>query len=157
MSLKHEQAQVRHFMHRAGQATPAIPTLPPMDEAVLRYKLIYEELQEFSLALNRINMAGVVYSELDLLTDMADALADLLYVVLGSGVALGIDLDDVFQEVHRSNMTKFIDGHRRADGKYVKGPSYTPANIRSVLSQQCAQTSQPDHAHITHALETRMD
>lgn len=43
-----------------------------------------------------------------------------------------LPIEEVFDEIHRSNMTKFIDGHRREDGKWIKGPSYTPANLEFV-------------------------
>lgn len=52
---------------------------------------------------------------------------------------LGIDITPVFNEVMDSNMTKFIDGHRREDGKWIKGPSHRPADIRSILVSQGAK------------------
>lgn len=40
----------------------------------------------------------------------------------------------LFDEVHRSNMSKFIDGHKDENtGKWIKGPSYSPADIKSVV------------------------
>jgi predicted HAD superfamily Cof-like phosphohydrolase len=63
-------------------------------------------------------------------------LADLIYVAVGTAISLGIPIDDVFAEVHRSNMSKTgPDGKaiRRADGKILKGPNYSPADIESLL------------------------
>lgn len=63
-------------------------------------------------------------------------LADLLYVTYGSGDTMDIPMDEVYREVHRSNMSKLgADGKpvRREDGKILKGPDYSPANIESVL------------------------
>jgi len=60
----------------------------------------------------------------------------LLVVVLGAAVAWGIDISPVFMEVMRSNMTKFEDGYRRNDGKWMKGPSWQPPDIASILAAQ---------------------
>ena len=56
----------------------------------------------------------------------------MLYVTYGTAALLGIDLPAVFEEVHRSNMSKLgPDGRavRRHDGKVLKGPSYRPPNL----------------------------
>ena len=39
------------------------------------------------------------------LIGIADALADIVYVVYGTALTYGIDLDSVLREVHRSNMS----------------------------------------------------
>lgn len=48
-----------------------------------------------------------------------------------------IPLAKVFAEVHRSNMTKVIDGKclLREDGKVMKPPGYSPPNVAAVLRQ----------------------
>jgi predicted HAD superfamily Cof-like phosphohydrolase len=54
-------------------------------------------------------------------------MADLIYVLLGTAVAMGMDIDTAFKRVHRSNMSKLgPDGKpvMRADGKVLKGPEY---------------------------------
>ncbi|MEC4681184.1 MAG: hypothetical protein VST67_10880, partial [Nitrospirota bacterium] len=66
---------------------------------------------------------------------MAKELADLLYVVYGTAVSLGIDLEPVFKEVHRSNMSK-VGGYKREDGKWVKPPTYSPASLEDILETQ---------------------
>lgn len=91
----------------------------------LRVALIEEEVSELKKALLDGN-----------LIEVADALADIAYVVYGAAITYGIDLDAVIAEVHRSNMTKMgEDGKpiRRADGKVLKGPRYEPPNIAAVL------------------------
>src|SRR2546429_6004229 len=40
--------------------------------------------------------------------------SDLLYVVYGTAVSYGIDMNPVFREVHRSNMSK-VGGYKRGD------------------------------------------
>lgn len=143
-------AAVREFMQRAGQHVPLYLTEPDIETRRLRVRLIAEEMIELaaassvSLTVQQTRHDGTVErlrsddhkwptSVYQSQIDAADALADLLYVVLGTAIAWGINLDAVFEEVHRSNMTKFIDGYRRDDGKWVKGPSYTPADIRAAL------------------------
>lgn len=116
------QKKVQEFMRAAGQSWPDAPLVPDEKTCDLRVRLIQEELDELRAAIE----AGSV-------VEAADAIADLLYVVYGAAVSFGFDADAVFSEVHRSNMTKFIDGHRREDGKWIKGPSYTPADIASAL------------------------
>jgi predicted HAD superfamily Cof-like phosphohydrolase len=65
----------------------------------------------------------------------ADALADIVYVAVGTAVRLGIPFDKVLAEVHRSNMTKLIPPiELRADGKILKGPHYEPPQIEAILA-----------------------
>jgi predicted HAD superfamily Cof-like phosphohydrolase len=64
-------------------------------------------------------------------------LADVLYVVIGTAVAFGLPLEKAFKEVHRSNMSKLgADGKPilREDGKVLKGPNYSEADIGQFLS-----------------------
>jgi predicted HAD superfamily Cof-like phosphohydrolase len=59
-------------------------------------------------------------------------LADLLYIVYGTAVTFGLPLEEVFTEVHRSNMSKLgADGKPlyRADGKVLKGPNYQEPDL----------------------------
>ena len=67
---------------------------------------------------------------------IADALTDILYVTYGAGHAFGINLDECFEEVHESNMSKLgPDGNPiyRDDGKVMKGPDFKEPDIRKVL------------------------
>ncbi|ARO12310.1 GNAT family N-acetyltransferase [Propionibacterium freudenreichii] len=68
----------------------------------------------------------------------ADALADLVYVIYGMALEMGIDLPAVLAEVQRSNMSKMGADHHpvlRADGKVLKGPDYFPPDIAAVLAR----------------------
>ncbi len=72
---------------------------------------------------------------------LAKELADILYVTYGTAEILGIPLEDVFQEVHRSNMSKLgLSGRpvRRHDGKVLKGPNYQEADVAGVMSGKMA-------------------
>lgn len=65
-------------------------------------------------------------------------LADLLYVVYGTGVTFGLPLDDAFDLVHKSNMSKLtVDGKvlRREDGKVLKSDQYKPADLSELFKE----------------------
>jgi predicted HAD superfamily Cof-like phosphohydrolase len=104
------------------------PTPGQVDERTraLRERLIQEEFEELKQAMSQRDLAAI-----------AKELADLLYVIYGTAVSYGIDMDPVFREVHRSNMSK-IGGHKREDGKWVKPPTYSPAAIEPILFKQQA-------------------
>lgn len=96
----------------------------------LRLALITEEYREVQdELLDAMNGTGSMIN-------LAKELADLKYVIYGTETLLDIPSDAVLAEVHRSNMSKLgPDGKpvRRGDGKILKGPNYTPADIPSVL------------------------
>ena len=121
----YEAQQMVHEFHEQFEIhVAAHPTV--MDEATrkLRIALIQEEFNELIEALDTKNLSGV-----------AKELADLLYVVYGTAVSCGIDMKPVFREVHRSNMSK-VGGYKREDGKWVKPPTYSPAEISPILNAQ---------------------
>lgn len=100
------------------------PCNPDEITQTLRARLIQEEFDELQEAMHSKNLPAI-----------AKELADLLYVVYGTAVSLGIDMEPVFKEVHRSNMSK-VGGHKREDGKWVKPPTYSPANLETILKGQ---------------------
>ncbi len=99
---------------------------PPRELLQLRLRLITEEYhetrEEFSKA-----FAGKLDRE-----NFTKELCDVLYVVYGTAVALGIDLDAGLEEVHRSNMSKLGSNGKPildAGGKVTKGPNYRPPEL----------------------------
>jgi predicted HAD superfamily Cof-like phosphohydrolase len=95
---------------------------PPSENLVdLRNNLIQEEVIEVN---DELFPEGCVPLNKQ---KVAKELADLLYVTYGTAVSFGIDIDRVFAEVHRSNMSKLVNGKplKREDGKVLKGPHYT--------------------------------
>ncbi len=117
---------VGDFMEAMDQEVLAYPVFPEEHIQRLRIDLIEEELDELHLGVDNIDIIEV-----------ADALTDLLYVVYGAGHAFGIDLDECFQEVHQSNMSKLGDNGRpikREDGKVLKPDTYFPPDLKNVLS-----------------------
>ena len=117
--------KVKKFMEAYDQEVLTTPSLPTYEVAKLRTELIREEFTELVNAINKMDV-----------TQIADALTDILYVTYGAGHACGLDLDKCFEEVHNSNMSKM-----GKDGKVVKGPSgkvmkdenYREPNLRKVL------------------------
>ncbi len=118
------QAMVEEFHRKFDIAVSDRPSLPEEATQQLRVRLIQEEFEELQEAMVARNLAGV-----------AKELADLLYVVYGTAVSYGLDMDPVFREVHRSNLSK-VGGYKRADGKWVKPPTYSPAQVEPLLAVQ---------------------
>ena len=110
------------FRQRVGNA----PYLPGEEERILRRKLLKEEFYEY--------LDG---EDKDDIVEIADALADLIYIACGTAVSYGIPLDKVFAEVHRSNMAKLVDGKPlyREDGKVMKPAGWTPPDVKGVLEK----------------------
>ena len=116
---------VKEFMETFGQDVKTNPEFPDADTCHLRLELIAEELEELYDAMAEKDIVGV-----------ADALTDILYVTYGAGHAFGINLDDCFAEVQRSNMSKLGEDGKpiyRDDGKVLKGPNYSEPDLKSVL------------------------
>lgn len=123
---------VREWHLKFGVPVAEQPTIPNQSRRQLRIELIWEEYNEFKSA---SGFLGLGTKETDL-TEAADALADILYVVYGAALEWGIPIEEVFAEVHRSNMSKvWPDGtvHYREDGKVLKPSTYSPADAAGVL------------------------
>ena len=91
----------------------------------LRISLINEELEELKEAISQKNI-----------TEVADALTDILYVTYGAGHAFGINLDKCFEEVQKSNMSKLgKDGKPIFNefGKVMKGPEYFKPDLSKFI------------------------
>ena len=88
--------------------------------------MIKEELDELKIAIDDRNIK-----------EEADALTDILYVTYGAGHSFGIDLDQCFQEVQNSNMSKLgADGKPiyNDKGKVMKGPNYFKPNLNKFVA-----------------------
>jgi len=112
-------------MQTFGQEVKNKTQLPNDNIVDLRYELIKEELEELNQAIKDKD-----------LKEIADALTDILYVTYGAGHAFGIDLDECFEEVQKSNMSKLgIDGKPiyNESGKVMKGPNYFKPDLSKFL------------------------
>ncbi len=123
-------AQVGEFHGKFGVYTRQSPTTDiPGDVKELRLRLLQEELDELKQAVGA-----------DDLVEVADALGDLLYLVFGTAHAFGMagKLKEVFEEIHRSNMSKLGPDGRpvlREDGKVMKGPGFFKPNLAPILGR----------------------
>ncbi|WP_353140068.1 nucleoside triphosphate pyrophosphohydrolase family protein [Pseudopedobacter sp.] len=132
----------------------AAPIIPSKERCELRISLIAEELKELQEAIANNDMVEV-----------ADAFCDLQYVLSGAILEFGLaeKFKDLFNEVHRSNMSKACktveeaestiahynqkdgteayykeeDGlflvYRKGDHKTLKSVNYSPAAICEML------------------------
>lgn len=121
--------QVTEFHEKFGHLVEDKPKLPALLILVLRHKMIQEELDEYKEA----------YEEGDLVK-MADALGDMMYLVVGGAIEIGIGskMEEIMDEIQASNMSKLgADGKPiyREDGKVMKGPNYFPPNLKSILEK----------------------
>jgi predicted HAD superfamily Cof-like phosphohydrolase len=130
--------------------------IPSKERCELRVSLLAEELKELQEAVNDNN-----------LVEVADALCDLQYVLAGAILEFGLGekFKELFDEVHRSNMSKAcktieeanltiehykntantesyykeIDGlflvYRVSDNKTLKSVNYSPADLRVILNR----------------------
>lgn len=124
MSNSLEQ-QVRQFNETYQVPTKEYPSLPTEAEATRLHNLIMEELMELNKAIDEDN-----------LVEIADALADILYVTAQQAVTLGFPVDALLREVQRSNMSKLGEDGKpifREDGKVLKGPNFSAPDIIGVL------------------------
>lgn len=118
---------VVEFQKAFGQLVSDEPVFPDTETRKLRIKLLAEEFDEYVNA----------EKENDFI-EVADALADLIYIACGTAATYGIPLNAVFEEVHRSNMAKLVDGKplKREDGKVIKPEGWTPPDIEGVIKKQ---------------------
>lgn len=125
--MRSKNAQmVAQFRHHFGLPVRSFPSVDGVD-LDLHEKLLAEELEEFIQAADDRDPV-----------ELLDALADLVYVAYGCALDCGFDLDAALAEVHRSNMSKLLpDGTvlRRDDGKVLKGPNFTPPDLRELAGK----------------------
>ena len=144
---------VAEFHHTFRLPVCERPGIPAPDRCTLRLNLLQEELDELREAI----------SDGDLI-EVADALADLQYVLSGAvhEFGLGARFAQLFDEVHRSNMSKTCateteaqatldhyrtlgqEGrvepssgaflvYRNSDNKVLKNVNYSPADVAGQL------------------------
>ena len=147
--------QVAEFHKTFNAPILDTPQIPSKERATLRVSLLQEELDELKKAIEDND-----------LVEIADALCDLQYVLSGAVLEFGLGekFIEMFNEVHRSNMSKAcanqqeadetidfynekgeeafseisgnkINVHRRSDYKVLKNKYYSPADLESILQK----------------------
>ena len=132
--MKNYIEKVRDFQKTFGQPIQDRPDgIPGLAVTDMRFDLLQEELWEYAEAADNKDQVEV-----------ADALVDIAYVLFGAVNEMGMHniFEDMFNEVHRSNMSKAgADGKPiyREDGKILKGPNYSPPNLEKFLNKDANQ------------------
>lgn len=111
------------------------PTLVDSKTFVLRHTLLEEENYEYLYACNNKN-----------LVEIADALGDQLYIVLGTIVTHGLQhvIEEVFERIHQNNLSKLVDGRpiingvdkldeTKPLGKVLKPDNWKPVNLKDLF------------------------
>lgn len=115
------------FHIACDQPVEDIPAFPNKSRVKLRHELISEEWKEYQKA-----------EEEEDIVEIADAIGDLIYVLIGAALEYGIPLAKVWEEIQRSNMAKVdpVTGKvlKREDGKILKPEGWTPPNIAAALN-----------------------
>ena len=129
--------KVKDFQQTFDQVVNRKPTLVYLELANLRFELMKEENEEY--------MQAVIDKDV---VEVADALGDQLYILIGTILSHGMQevIVDVFNEIHRSNMSKLdengkpiINGQNgvlditRELGKVLKSPRYSKPNFDKIL------------------------
>jgi predicted HAD superfamily Cof-like phosphohydrolase len=121
--MKQQIEQLKQWNNATGIKNPSKVTSLLEERMNLRFALMEEENLEYMRARSY--------------TDIADALGDMLYVLVGTIVEHGLadKIEAIFDEIHRSNMTKVVDGKviRRDDGKILKPEGYEKPNLKPIL------------------------
>ena len=146
------QADVRQFMAAFNQEMPEFPQWPDQETMDLRVRLESEEFTErmealgygINLFVNRVDIPNISQSIFRAvvpaqivkrnLPASADGAIDLIYVLIGSLLAMGIDMWPLWAEVQRANMVKL--GGPVVDGKQCKPDGWKAPDIEALLREQ---------------------
>lgn len=104
------QFLVEQFHKKFGHPVAAEPVMLSKERAWKRYEWILEELDEFGNAVEGGDLVEAV-----------DAIGDMLYLVYGTAVEMGVDIEPVFRAIHAANMDKIpaenpLDKVRKPEG-----------------------------------------
>ncbi|WP_372750947.1 hypothetical protein [Labilibaculum sp.] len=124
-----ELTKVKEFHEAFAVNVEVQPIIPSIDRCELRQKIIQEEVDELKAAWESGD-----------LVEVADALADIHYVVMGTVLEFGLQDKylDIFNEVHRSNMSKLDKNGKpiyREDGKVIKSDLFSKPEIGKIINQ----------------------
>jgi len=125
--MQAEINQVKDFHEKFSIPVSDYPDYISAERQKLRIDILQEEVNELAKAMSDSNMI-----------EIADGIVDCIYILFGTAVEYGFrhKLEAMFQEVHRSNMSKLgVDGKPiyREDGKVLKGPNFTAPDLGSIL------------------------
>ena len=128
-SLKDKIGKVREFHDTFRVPANENPALVRNELVELRHRLMLEENEEYLDACKKGDISLI-----------ADALGDQMYILFGTIITHGLQykIEEVFDEIHRSNMSKLDDNRKpifREDGKVLKSSNYFTPDIKSILEK----------------------
>lgn len=128
MHIKNTIELVKQFNKSFGLKANKQPGVLSDEEWTLKASLMTEELSEY---INACEQGDLV--------EVADAVVDMQYILSGIIIAHGLEnvFEDLFNEVHDSNMSKLENGKalRRDDGKVLKGKNYFKPDLKNILKK----------------------
>lgn len=142
-------ALVREFHEKFRLPMSDTPALVDPGLARQRHQILLKEVTEAYDAVLHSDLPGI-----------AQELADCVYVLYGTALTYGIELDSVLAAVHAANMSKLGDDGApiMQDGKVLKGPNYVKPDIAAVLARQGMQAEGrgfgPEHMLIVDQVKT---
>lgn len=135
MSLFAAQVDLYDFHTKFGLEVHEQPTKPTQKTLILRQSLVEEEMVETTRALINLQIANDQESIHEALAELADGIADAIYVLIGTAVSCGIDMKEVWEAVHTANMRK-TGGAIREDGKILKPEGWKPPDVAGIIERQ---------------------
>lgn len=152
-------ARARVLQRAFGHDCPAAPIAPTEEQRVLWAKLLLEETLEtiekgLGLGLYHRSTRGYIHSsQVEVVplgvaydsVETLDGIADVKVIANGMGAVFGLPVEAADAEVFRSNMSKLGEDGKpvindgiidptQPIGKRLKGPNYSPADIKGLLS-----------------------
>ena len=126
--MRKQLEQVKEFSEAFGFNVSEKPQVRDLETALLRFKLMSEENREF--------MSAAIGVKPDLV-EVADACGDMLYVLCGTILEYGLQdkIEMIFDEIHRSNMSK-RGGGKDKNGKAMKGENYFKPELASIIKSE---------------------
>ena len=124
-----ELKKVNEFHEAFGVDVLEAPKIPSKGRCELRQNILQEEVDELKKAW-----------ETGDIVEVADALADIHYVLMGTVLEFGLQdkYEQIFKEVHRSNMSKLDENGKpvyREDGKVIKSRLYSKPEIADIIEK----------------------
>lgn len=120
--MKKELEFLKEFNEKFKIDVPEKPQLISEERFLFRNKILLEESSEY--------VVGATKGDLE---NIAKELTDILYVVYGTILEHGLEdkIDDIFEEVHKSNMSKDYN-----EFKMVKGEDYFKPNLKKIFNEE---------------------
>lgn len=122
--------QIKEFQTIFGLGLHKEPVVPDTNTILLRNSLIKEEVEELFQA----SITGDII-------ECADAIGDILYVLLGTACEYGLidKVEDIFDLIHSNNIKKIdpVTGTvlRREDGKIIKPEGFKKVELSTLFEK----------------------